>query len=353
MTATFDRQTLFESRTGGYYNYRIPGLCVTPRGSILAYCEARANDGGDHDVIDILLRRSTDGGATWSAPARVADHAAFPEATMNNFVCIPDASDGSVHALFCNLYRRAYHRVSRDDGQTWSDSVEITAAFEPFRSEYDWKLLAFGPGHGIQHSSGRLIAPVWVSLGTNFHLPNRAGAVYSDDHGASWHTGGLLPDAIPNCNEPVAAELSDGAVMINARSNSDRCRRVVSTSPDGTGGWSEPRFADDLPDPICYAGFLRYDERTLLFANPNSLTRDLPGRWGSVCDRRNLTVRLSRDDGRSWPLARVIEPGPSAYSDLAVAPDQTILCLYEDGMHDRMADTARLTLARFHLAWIR
>jgi sialidase-1 len=271
---------------------------------------------------------------------------------MNNFVCIPDAGEGCVHALFCNLYHRAYHMVSDDDGLTWSRPVDITPTFEAFRDAYAWTICAVGPGHGIQHSSGRLIATIWLSLGTRFHLPNRAGAIYSDDHGATWHAGGLLPEEPPNTNEATAVELADGRVMLNVRCHSERHRRLVTVSPDGRGDWDEPRFSDSLVDPICHASICRYDRETLIFSNPDALTRDLPGCWEPVCDRRNLTVRASKDDGVSWPLKRVLEPGPAGYSDLAVLPDKTILCVYEDGMQDRMADTARLTIARFGMDWL-
>jgi len=345
--------SLFEARHGGYYNYRIPGLALTPRGSLLAYCEARQFDGGDHDTIDILMRRSTDGGATWTAPVCVADHADFPEPTMNNFIVIPDATTGVVHALFCNLYHRAYHMTSQNDGLTWSHPVDITATFEGFRTEYDWKLLAVGPGHGIQHASGRLLASIWISPGTHFHLPNRAGTIFSDDHGATWQAGGLPPVPPDECtNEGVLVERRNGSVMLNMRRNSPRNRRYVSHSPDGRGQWSPAAETGDLFDPICFASLVRYDDRTLLFANPNAPTHEMPGRWGHACDRRNLTVRASFDDGQSWTVERVLEPGPSAYSDLAVLADQTILCLYEDGMNDKMADPARLTLARFDLEWL-
>ena len=344
---------LFEARQGGYHNYRIPGLARTPHGSLLAYCEARRFDGGDHDTIDILMRRSTDDGKTWSEPVCVADHADFPEPTMNNFVAIPDEATGLMHALFCNLYRRAFHMTSRDDGLTWRDPVEITATFEGFRECYDWKLLAIGPGHGIQHSSGRLLASIWISPGTHFHLPNRAGAIYSDDHGETWQAGGLPPVPTDECtNEGVLVELRDGRVMLNMRRNSPRNRRFVSRSPDGRGPWSPCEETGDLFDPICFASLTRYDANTLLFANPDAQTREMPGVWNLACDRRNLTVRASFDDGETWPVARVLESGPSAYSDMAVLKDKTICCLYEDGMGGQMADPARLTLARFNLEWL-
>lgn len=351
-TPPLTKTTLWTAREGGYYNYRIPGLCVTPGGVVLAYCEARRDDGGDHDVIDILMRRSLDGGATWSASACVVNHAAYPQPTMNNYVCLPDRETGETHALFCNRYRRAYHCVSRDDGATWSDPVEITGIFEGFRADYDWQLCAFGPGHGFQHSSGRLISPVWLSLAEDFHLPNRAGAVTSEDHGKTWQAGGLVPDTPPNCNETTGVELADGRVLFNLRSHAGDHRRFQSISPDGRGAWSFPTPVEELTDPICHASLVRHGSGALLFSNPKATSRDLPGCWEPVYDRKNLTVRVSHDEGASYSPGCTLEAGPSGYSDLAVLPNGTILCLYEDGMVERMADTARLTVATFHLDWV-
>ncbi len=346
------RQPLFQAREGGYFNYRIPGLAVTPGGAVLAYCEARRNDGGDHDVIDILMRRSTDGGVTWSTPQIVADHCEFPETTMNNFVCIGDTKARRTHALFCNRYHRVYHMFSEDDGQNWSKPREITDVFEGFQNTYPWTIVAVGPGHGLQHSSGRLIAPCWLSPGTNFHLPNRVGCIYSDDHGQTWQSAGMLPDNYPNTNEPVAVELSDGRVMINTRCAHEIHRRLISISPDGRGNWSDWQPVEDLVDPICFGSIHRYDAKTILFSNPDSTTTELTGNWNLTYDRRNLTVRASYDDGFTWPIKRPLESGPSGYSDLAVLSDGTILCLFEHGMIKAMSDPARLTLARFDMAWL-
>ena len=166
------QQDLFRADTDGYAIYRIPGVVVTARGTILAYCEARRTT-SDWGTIDILLRRSTDDGRTWGVPFKVADIAgpkprnpvaiarnqARPhDTTYNNPVCIA-SQDGTVHLLFCLEYMRCFYSRSDDDGTSWSTPVEITPVFEAFRPQYDWRVLATGPGHGIEHSSGRLLRP--------------------------------------------------------------------------------------------------------------------------------------------------------------------------------------------------
>lgn len=355
-----------------YRLYHIPGIVVTAKGTVLAWCEARRQD-SDWADIRILLRRSTDDGRTWSPPESVADisgprqrhplavaHGGAADAlTYNNPVLIA-AADGTVHLLFCLDYQRVFHRRSIDDGMSWSEAVEITSVFEGFRGAYDWKVLATGPNHGIELSTGRLVVPVWLSTGTGEagHRPSIVATIVSDDEAATWRAGEIAVPCTPqhvNPSETVAVELAAGRVMLNVRNESPTHRRLVTTSPDGATGWSPARFDDALVEPICMAGLVRYDhggERLLLFTNPANLERaDGQVRPGANRDRRNLTIRVSADEGQTWPLSKVIDPGPSMYSDVAVTPAGTILCFYGRGSKPHFAGD-RLTLARFNLAWI-
>jgi sialidase-1 len=381
-----ERTDLFEADRDGYVLYRIPGIVVTAKGTVLAYCEARKSDKGDWGTIDILLRRSTDGGRTFSQPQKIAAVAgaksknpvalaqklADPsDVTYNNPVAFVDrvASTGGksvVHFLFCLEYMRCFYIRSDDDGQTFTAPVEITATFDQFRPEYDWKVLATGPAHGIQLKSGRLLVPVWLSLGTggHAHRPSVTSTIYSDDHGQSWRRGEIaVPDTAEWIfpNETVACELSDGRVMLNVRSESKAHRRLVTTSLDGASGWSRPAFQQELLEPICMASLMVYEpgrdgqKSQLLFANPHHLEReDGKQEPGKSRDRKNLSVKLSTDDGQTWPTTRVLEPGYSAYSDLAVLPEGTILCFYERGRAGAPRDRyGALCLARFNLEWLK
>src|SRR5262249_26169192 len=215
----------FEANTAGYKLYRIPGIVVTTKGTVLAYCEARKSDRGDWGTIDILLRRSTDGGKTWGErktiadvpgpkqknPVALAQKLADPsDVTYNNPVMIADRS-GAVHLLFCLEYMRCFYSRSDDDGVTWSAPVEITeSTFVPIRKEYDWKVLATGPGHGIQLKSGRLVVPIWLSTGTGgqAHRPTVGSTSVTDDAGKTWKRGEI---AIPNTAEWVYPTESAGA----------------------------------------------------------------------------------------------------------------------------------------------
>ena len=382
LTASADpfctRQNLFDAGEGGYRLYRIPGIVVTPGGAVLAYCEARMAPkkwaGADWAKMDILMRRSTDGGETWSPPHKVVtppedttpnpvsiekDLADPGAVTVNNFVAIPDSRAGAVHFLYCIEYERAFYMRSDDDGQTFTKPAEITNVFESFRDTYPWRVIAIGPGHGIQLRTGRLLATVWLSRGTqgNGHDPSIVSTIYSDDNGTTWTLGDIVPaDEDPlSPSEAIVVELADGRVMINMRNlvyfKETRERfRSISISPDGAHEWCSAYFDRGLCEPVCMANIIRlsrtpeHDKNRIIYSNPDNPTSR---------ERKNVSIRLSYDEGKTWPVKKVLEPGRSGYTDLAVLPDGTILCLYERGSFDKdHLNTAHLCVARFNLEWL-
>ena len=370
-----EKTYLFEARTNGYHNYRVPGILCTQRGVILATAEARRDTGGDWGDNDILLRRSLDGGQNWEPPQRVVSHESYGPGPISNFVMIADRSStkqsGTVHALYCHAYARVFYLHSADDGASFSEPVEITQSLEPFRERYAWRVIATGPGHGIQLASGRLLVPIWMSTGEGAefgagklgHRPSDVASIYSDDGGNTWLCGETVVyhgERIKNPSESVAVELSDGRVLFNIRTESTTNRRLIATSPDGAREWRIEKWDESLREPVCMGSILRLSQPSaqgvpyIIFANPDNLENKLtpPGR-ALAHDRKRLTVKLSPDDCESWAVSRVLEPGPSGYSDLAQAQDGTILCIYEDGMVDRMTDTRYVTVARFDMDWLR
>ncbi len=359
-----ETQTLFSAGQADITLYRIPGIVVTAKGTVLAYCEARRNTKADWGEIEVHLRRSTDGGKTWQPAQRIAHigpriegnphkkNGGEHEQTVNNPVAIVDRMTGAVEFLYCVNYARCFSIRSTDEGVSWSKPVEITDIFEPFRDDYDWKVIATGPGHGIQLRSGRLVVPIWLAYGgVGDHKPSAAGTIFSDDHGRIWQAGEIaVPDndEFVTPSETVVTELSDGRVMLVSRNISAPNRKLVTIGPDGAGNWSKPTFHPQLWEPICMASIVSHPSKpgTLIFSNPHSVGRDdagheLPGARGR---RQNLSLKLSRDDGKTWPVNKTLEAGPSAYSDLAVLPDGTVLCLYEA--------SDQLKLARFNLQWL-
>jgi sialidase-1 len=207
------------------------------------------------------------------------------------------------------------------------------------------------------------VVPVWLSTGTggNAHRPSVTATIYSDDRGDTWHAGEIAvpcTEELINPNETVAIELADGYVMLNSRSESKAHRRLVTYSKDGVTNWSNPKFDNALLEPICMGSIVRYSlardggRNRILFCNPDNLSRaDGKEEPGKNRDRKNVSVKLSYDEGETWPVARSIEPGASMYSDIAVTKSGTILCFYGRGSKPGFAGEF-LTLARFNLEWL-
>ena len=151
---------VFEAETGGYAHYRVPAIAVSPTGTVMVVVEARASTSGDWGHQDILMRRSTDQGRTWDEPRKIVQLEGPPEeneaalaqglaepgvTTYNNIVPIVDAEENVMHFLFCSAYKRAYYMRTADDGDSFTEPVDITDTFEEFRADYDWKVIAHGP----------------------------------------------------------------------------------------------------------------------------------------------------------------------------------------------------------------
>lgn len=342
--------TIVFEPSSAYAAMRIPALVLTQKGTLLAFCEGRIGSASDTTDMDMLLRRSTDGGKSWEPAVVIA-----PRTTgaTSNPTPIVDR-DGTIHLLYQRQYARAYYIKSVDDGKAWSPAVDITHAFEAFRPEYDWQVLAPGPGHAIQLKNGRLLATVWLRTPKEI-IPQRTyrvAVIYSDDAGATWKRGAMVPDvpAVRNPNESMAVELADGRVMLSIRNNAATHRRGVSYSSDGISDWTVPVADDELFEPVCMASIIRAGQNKnrgksrLLFVNPDS--RDIPKH-----PRKNLTARISYDEGQSWPVRKVIDTAAAGYSDIAVSNDGTVYCLYETNTIGKGWNYS-VVMKRFPIEWV-
>ncbi len=339
---------LFVAGRDGYHTYRIPALVATPAGTLLAFVEGRKDDGKDHGDIDLLLKRSTDGGRTWSAQQTVYEEGGTSNITIGNPSPVVDANTGTIWLPFTRDNRDVLVTHSTNDGVTWAPPRDIT----PDVKRPGWGWYATGPGVGIQlHQGthrGRLLIPCDHSETVAGRSVKHSHVFYSDDHGRTWQLGGTVA---PHTDECQLAELSDDRIVINMRNYWGRegnqpergGMRAVAWSRDGGQSWSPLAFDQTLVEPVCQASLVRYrpdrrGDRRLLFSNPAH--RDA---------RVRLTIRLSEDDGRSWPAARVLESGPSAYSSLAILADGTIGALYERGGEHPYE---KITFARLSFGWL-
>ncbi len=343
-----ERIEVYVAGADDYFAYRIPSLLVTPAGTLLAFAEGRKTSLADLGNNDMVLKRSTDGGKTWGPLQIIYDEG---ESTIGNPTPVVDEDTGRIWLVFGREGKEVLEMHSDDDGVPWTPPVAITSqAKKP-----EWGFYGIGPGVGVQlrhgQYKGRIVTPAYHRLTEHKGSSPYANVFYSDDHGKSWQVGGTVGREMCECQ---VAETENGGLIVNARNHWWRTgksqeksgKRIVARSSDGGVTWTKPILDAVLIEPTCQASLLRYSglgdkERSrLLFANPAATPT---GCWGGP--RHRLTVRMSYDEGRTWPISRLIEPGLAAYSALARLPDARIGVLYESGGYKQ------LTFAAFDLDW--
>jgi sialidase-1 len=357
---------VFTSGKEGYASIRIPAVIATKAGSVLAFAEGRQK-ATDQAQNDIIMKRSSDGGKTWSALKVLHDDG---EHSLNNPTVVQEQQGGRIFLWYQripshlkekdariatglegpDIYRN-FILTSDDDGVTWAAPLDVTKTTKrPERAT----TIASGPGIGIQLTrgphKGRLIIP--FNEGP-YHLWQDY-AVFSDDAGKTWTFGDDVPGALvpdgkggrrSQINEVQMVELHDGGVFLDSRQFAGAKVRKSSISKDGGKTWSPVREVPELTDPSGMGSILRYSfgidltprviEGTLFHSGPDSPKRE------------NGTLWVSYDDGRTWPYKRALYPGPFAYSVLTKLPGDMIGCLFEADNY------ARIAFARISPGWIR
>ena len=324
---------LYKSGEEGYSCFRIPAMVTTTKGTVLAFAEARRNNCGDAGNIDLVVKRSHDGGKTWSGLQKVWDDSAntcgnpspVVDRKAGNIILLSTWNLGSDHekdiiSQTSKDTRRVFVLSSSDDGNTWTTPREITREVK----KDNWTWYATDPGSGIQIKKGKykgrlVVACDHIESGSKKYFSH---AIYSNDGGKVWVLGGTTPQ--DKVNESTVAELPKGGLMLNMRNYSDVRYRQVSISKNGGKGWSDIRADSTLIEPVCQGSLIQYGypgkKKFMVFSNPASKT-----------SRTNMTGRLSYVNGKTWPLSKVLYRGPSAYSNVAVLPDGNIACLFEAG----------------------
>ena len=349
--------SVFISGTEGYKSFRIPAIIKSSNNDLLAFCEGRVNSSGDFGDIDIVMKRSTDNGKTWTSiskvvnydllqagnPAPVIDNTdpAYPKGRIFLFYNTGNNHEGEIRKG--KGVREVWYKTSIDNGLTWSDAVNITT--QTHRPNYpqvsatynfkeDWRSYANTPGHGLQILNGLYRGRIFIAANHSSGAPlpkfmdYNAHAYYSDDHGKTFKLSETVN--VPGSNESTAAEISNNRVMLNARDQSGHIKaRLAVIGSNGGANWDTSYFDNQLPDPVCEGSILNIGIKNkiniLAFSNA-----------ADTLHRNNLTLRISYDEGLTWAKQIPIDKSPiegakdfTAYSDLVKMRNNKIGVLYE------------------------
>ncbi|NYV74613.1 exo-alpha-sialidase [Streptomyces sp. UH6] len=349
---TLTSQDIATAGTGSPH-YRIPALTRTTKGTLIAAYDARPTLGDLPGNIGVVLRRSTDGGATWQ-PQQVVRKEAAPKGYGDPSLLV-DRETGRVFVFYAASVNQGFfgsatgndesdpnvlqadYSYSDDDGLTWKHE-RITAEIK----NPAWAGVFAASGEGIQLRQGAHKGRLIQQYAIRDNGANYAVSAYSDDHGATWRTGTPVG---PGGDENKTVELSDGRVMLNNRSAP---YRTVAHSSDGGVTYTPFQRDTELPDPANNGSVVRFAPDAapshpraswLLFSNT-----------ATTNSRSNLTVRLSCDNGQNWPVRRTVETGAAAYSTLTPLGDG--MGNARVGLLWERANYQHITYSSFDLQWL-
>ena len=316
--------------------YRIPAIVTAPNGDLVAAIDERVPSCGDlkwSEDINIVIRRSTDLGKTWTEIERVVDFPFGQSASDPSMIVDEETKEIFLFYNFMDLEKEKdvyylHYTKSADNGKTWSDPVDITAQITKPEWDTDFKFIT--SGRGIYTSTGKMLhCMVNLSYGVN--------VFGSNDHGKTWY---FIDTPITPADESKIVELEDGSWMINSRVNGKGMRYVHISTDEGKSWQTRPE--SQLIDSGCNASIIRYtsekdgdDKNRLLFSNAKM--KDA---------RMNMTVRISYDEGETWSEGKTIYAGSSAYSSLTVLDNGDIGLFFEKDEYSKN------TFVSFSLEWL-
>ena len=356
--------SVFISGTDGHKSYRIPAIIKAPNGDLLAFAEGRVNGSDDFGNIEIVLKHSKDQGKTWGPmtvvakygelqagnPAPVVDflNPNFPKGRIFLFYNTGTKSESEVRNG--NGVREVWYKTSTDNGNSWSEPVNITLQVHKpnqpginraYQFAADWRSYANTPGHALQYSSKPYSGRIYVAANHSEQNSKQPGVsyfahgFYSDDHGRTFKLSETVP--LAGSNESSAAELSNGSLILNSRNQQGDIReRIVAISKNGGATWDTVYFDYQLPDPVCQGSILNIGKKNgkNILAFCNAADRS---------DRNNLTLRISSDDGLTWSKSIKVDNNPqqknvsyTAYSDIVRISKKKIGILYEKANYSRI-----------------
>ncbi|MFJ2155104.1 exo-alpha-sialidase [Streptomyces sp. NPDC087856] len=362
-TPEFDQQVLFKApQDAGYACFRIPAMVKTVDGTLLAFAEGRVLNCGDAADIDIVVKRSTDDGVTWS-PLQVVNHgggdthgnpAPIVDRKTGRILLAETYNTGRTDSASCSVPcdRTPHLQYSDDDGLTWTQPRDLSDEILPptWNSWY-----ATGPVHGIQLTRGRHKGRLVFGVNTETWdgsrvTANNAALIVSDDGGDHWKIGAT--DSYPIAadgtwrqkpSEVTLTERTDGSILVSGREQdgTDLGHRTQAVSRDGGDSFTAPfRDLPDLYAPQVQCSTLGVGSRILLSCDAD------PDR------RRTMMIRSSYDGGRTWDSVdrgTVVTKDWSGYSDMARIDGDSVGLLYEGGA---VSATDEIRFARFNEAWL-
>ena len=350
---------------------RIPSIVVSKNGNLLAFADRRKGSNKDwgHDT-DIVLRRSIDGGITWLPTQTIMTQEGI---NFHGGPALADLHTGRMFKFFrkrpasfkdrVSFYFALFHETatwkewgmgsyvicSDDDGVTWSKPSRL----EVEHSNED-EIVNVGNGnHGIQLNDGTLVIQGYrlstkASSGKTGNLTHSV-LLLSQDHGITWSRGAEWPAKYAPM-EYVLIDAEENGFYINQRTQDPQRKILRLQSIKETD--QTPHLDPALPEPTCHAGLIRLssssndDRSRILFVNPG--IANFRGGFNPTT-RRQLTIRLSYDEAKTWPVSKVLEEGKAGYSDLAMLENGTIFCLYEEG---KARFDENIAVAQFNLEWV-
>ena len=332
-----DYEDLFNaSMAEGVSCYRIPAIITAPNGDLVAAIDERVPSCGDlkwSKDINIVIKRSLDNGKNWTAIETIVDFPLGKSASDPSMIVDKITNEIFLFYNYMDLDNEKdiyyLHIVkSSDNGKTWSKPQDITAQISKPEWRTDFKFIT--SGRGIQTESGKLLHCM-VNLNSGMHIFG------SDDHGKTWF---FIDQPISPANESKIVELVNGDWMVNARTNGKGMRSVHTSSDEGKS-WKS-KLEPALIDPSCNGSIIRYTrikdgytKNRLLFSNAKM-----------VKGRKNMTVRLSYDEGKTWTEGKTIYTGESAYSSLTVLKNGDIGLFFEKD------DYKENPFVSFSLSWL-
>lgn len=321
------RTTLFRADTFGYHTYRIPAVANLGNGVVLVAAEGRRTSAKDWGEIDVVMRRSVDGGKTFDAQRTLITD---PGHTCGNPTWVFDWQHQVLTLLFCKnpatrpesevfegkAQRSVWLCTSSDGGLGFSEPRELTSQVKPA----NWTWYATGPGHGLRLHSGRWVVPCChaVAVTMTHDDPVRSHLIVSDDRGATWKVAGRLD--VPRSSECGVAEVFPNVVYLDFRNDEAPHSRGGALSLDAGDTFAWHTRHDNVTDPGCRGGVTAGSHQgEVWLTHPRGPKR------------QSLMLDHSSDAGRQFAPVLEVAEGPAAYSDVVCLGERHLACAFETG----------------------